>query len=239
MAVRKAETGQQKALTHRHKWAKPASQKADQPGKTVAPRRHSARLREKEGESERGLSASDILLPHHFSQFSFQRLHHTPPSSLRATVHTARPNKGQVPAFLLRAVFASHRQTASQGLFKGPANPIRLLICEALSPQTPASAGSTSQSITRLLVVIGGDRKSEGSRHHKASMQLGVSQEWQSETREGLSNTSHVMTAAPGTTQLHIGCEIWIRPLGFHLYLLLSTAQRKCVAYEQYMNKIN
>lgn len=100
-----------------------------------------------------------------------------PSSSLRATVHTARPNKGQVPAFLLRTSFASRRQTASQGLFKGPANPIRLLICEALSPRTPASAGTTSQGITRLLVVIGGDRESEGSRHHKASTQLGVSQE--------------------------------------------------------------
>lgn len=126
---------------------------------------------------KRGLSASDILSPIHFPQFSFQRLHHTPPFSLRATIHTARPNKGQVPAFLLRTSFASRRQTASQGLFKGPANPIRLLICEALSPRTPASAGTTSQGITQLLVVIGGDRESEGSRHHKASTRLGVSQE--------------------------------------------------------------
>lgn len=121
--------------------SQPASQKADQPGRTVAPWRHLARLREKGGESKcererkRGaLSASDTLLPLHFPQFSFQRLNHTPPSSLHATVHTARPNKGQVPAFLLRTSFASCRQTASQGLFKGPANPIRLLICEALSP---------------------------------------------------------------------------------------------------------
>lgn len=148
-----------------------------------------------------------------------------PPSSLRATVHTAMANKGQVPALLLRSIFASHRQTASQGLFKGPANPIRLLICEALSPRTPASVGTTSQGIMGLLVVIGGDRKSEDSMHHKASTQLWVSQEWQSESREGLTNTSHVMTAAPGTAQIHIGCEIWIRLVGFHLYLLLSTDQ--------------
>ena len=227
------------ALTYRHKWAKPASQKAEQPGRTVAPWRHLARLREKEREIEVVLSASDILLPPHFPQFSFQRLHSTPPSSLRATVHTARPNKGQVPAFLLRSSFASRRQTASQGLFKGPANPIRLLICEALSPRTPASVGTTSQGITGLLVVIGGDRESEGSMHHEASTQLGVSQEWQSESRAGLSNTSHVMTAAPGTAQIHIGCETWIRPVGFHLYLLLSTEHRVgggCLVYEQYIN---
>lgn len=37
----------------------------------------------------------------HNSAFRWWTL--TPPSSLRATVHTARPNKGQVPAFLLRA----------------------------------------------------------------------------------------------------------------------------------------
>lgn len=113
---------------------------------------------EREREREVVLSASDILLPLHFPQFSFQRLHSTPPFSLRATVHPARPNKGQVPAFLLRSSFASRRQAASQGLFKGPANPIRLLICEALSPRTPASVGTTSQGIMGLLVVIGGDR---------------------------------------------------------------------------------
>lgn len=84
--------------------------------------------REEDRERKGVLSASDILLPLHFPQFSFQRLHATPPSSLRATVHTARPNKGQVPAFLVRSSFASRRQTASQGLFKGPANPIRLLM---------------------------------------------------------------------------------------------------------------
>ncbi|KAI4824998.1 hypothetical protein KUCAC02_020703, partial [Chaenocephalus aceratus] len=54
--------------------------------------------------------------------------------------------------------FASRRRTASQGLFKGSANPIRLLICEALSPRTPASVETTSRGITGLLVVIGGDR---------------------------------------------------------------------------------
>lgn len=133
---------------------------------------------ERGSDSERGvLSASDILLPLHFPQFSFQRLHSTPPPSLRATVHTARPNKGQVPAFLLRSSFASRRQTTSHGLFKGSANPIRLLIFEALSPRTPASVGTTSQGIMGLLVVIGGDRESEGSMHHKASTRLGVSQE--------------------------------------------------------------
>ncbi len=217
------------ALTYRHKWAKQASQKADQPGRTVAPWRHSASLREKERKREREvvMSAGDMLLPLLFPQFSFQMLHSTPPSSFRATVHPARTNKGQVPAFLLRSSFASRRQTASQGLFKGPANPIRLLICEALSPQTPASVGTTSQGITGLLVVIGGDRESEGSMHHKASTRLEVSQGWQSESREGLANTSHVMTAASGTARVHIGCEIWIRPVGFHLYLLLSTEREK------------
>lgn len=119
----------------------------------------------------------DVLLPLHFPQFSFQMLRSTPPSSFRATVHTARPNKGQVPALLLRSSFASPRQTASQGLFKEPANPIRLLNCEALSPRTPASAETTSQGITELLVVTGGDRESEESRHHKASTQLQVIQE--------------------------------------------------------------
>ncbi|CAB1441032.1 unnamed protein product [Pleuronectes platessa] len=94
-----------------------------------------------------------------------------------ATVSTARPNKGQGCAFLLRSSFASRRQTASQSLFKRPANSIRWFICEALSPWTPASAGTTSQGIMGLLVVIGGDRESEGSRHHKASTRLGVSQE--------------------------------------------------------------
>lgn len=144
-------------LTHRHKWAKPPSQKADrarQDSGTIKTLNKTGSERER----ERVLSASDILLPLHFPQFSFQRLHSTPLSSLRATVHTARPNKGQVPAFLLRSSFASRRQTASQGLFKGPANPLRLLICEALSPQTPASVGTTSQGIMGLLVVIGGDR---------------------------------------------------------------------------------
>lgn len=134
--------------------------------------------REREREKEEKVSsASDILLPLHFPQFRFQRLHSPPPSSLRATVHTARPNKGQVPAFLLRTSFASRRQTASQGLFKGPANPIRLLICGALSPRTPASVGTASQGIMGLLVVIGGDTESEGSMHHKASTRLRVSQE--------------------------------------------------------------
>lgn len=99
------------------------------------------------------------------------------PSPLRATVHPARPNKGQVPASLLRSSFASRRQAASQGLFKGPANPIRLLICEALSPRTPASVGTTSQGIMGLLAVIGGDRESGRSTHHKASARLGVSRE--------------------------------------------------------------
>lgn len=215
------------ALTHRHKWAKPGparrstSHAAQWHHEDTYPdwERKRGRKRGREG----GLSASDILLPLNFPQLSFQRLHSTHPFSFHATVHTARPNKGQGSAFLLRSSFASRRQTASQGLFKGPANPIRLFICEALSPRTPASAGATSQGIIGLQVVIGGDRESEGSRHHKASTRLGVSQEWQSESREGLTNASHVMTAAPGTAQIHIGCEIRIRPLGFHLYLLLST----------------
>ncbi|KAK1887650.1 DNA-directed RNA polymerase subunit beta'' [Dissostichus eleginoides] len=67
-------------------------------------------------------------------------------------------------SFVNRSSFASRRRTASQGLFKGSANPIRLLICEALSPRTPASVGTTSWGITGLLVVIGGDRESEGKR---------------------------------------------------------------------------
>lgn len=220
------------ALTCRHKWAKPASQKADQPGRTVAPWRHWASLREEERKRKR--SGSECLLVIYFYLFSshnsaFRGYTPLPPTPLRATVHPARPNKGQVPAFLFRSSFASRRQTASQGLFKGPANPIRLLICEALSPQTPASVGTTSQGITGLLVVIGGDRESEGSMHHKASTRLQVSQDWQSESREGLPNTSHVMTAASGTERIHIGCEIWIRPVGFHLYLLLSTEQEEYV----------
>lgn len=145
------------------------------------------------------------------------------PSTVRATVHSARPNKGQGPTFLLRTSFTSPRQTASQALFKEPANPIRLLNCEALSPQTPASAGTTSESITELLVVTGGDRESEGSKDHKASTRLKVSQEWQSESRGGLSNTSHVMAAASEKALIHIGDETQIRLGGFHLYLLLST----------------
>ena len=163
-------------------------------------------------------------------------LHSTPPSSSLATIHTARPNKGQVPAFLLRTSFASPRQTASQGLFKEPANPIRLLNCKALSPQTPASAETTSEGITELLVVTGGDRESEGSRHHKASAQLKVRQEWQPGSRGGLSNTSHVLAAASGTAWIHIGCEIQIRLVRFHLYLLLYIQWRKCVLHEWHMN---
>lgn len=135
-------------------------QKGEQRVWTLAPKRHL----EKE--------MYFYLLTSHNSAF---RGNVSPPCSLRAVVPSVRPNKGQAPAFLLRTSFASRRQTASQSLFKDSANPIRLQISEALSPQTWASAGSTSQGIIELQAVIGGDRESEGSRHHKAVTWLGAS----------------------------------------------------------------
>lgn len=44
------------------------------------------------------------------------------------------------------------------------------------------------------------------------------------------------MTAAPGMAQIHIGCEIRIRLVGFYLYLLLSTKRVNCEVYEKYVN---
>lgn len=151
-----------------------------------------------------------------------------PPLSLRATVPAARPNEGQGCAFVSRSSFASRRQAASQDLFKGAANPITLLICEALSPRTPASVGTTSQGTVRLPLVIGPDRKSEGSMHHKASTRLSLSRQWQSEGREALTFASHVMTAPPGETAwLHIGVAVRIRLVEFHLYPLVNMKQRR------------
>lgn len=79
------------------------------------------------------------------------------------------------PPLSSRSSFASRRLTASQGLFWGLANPIRSLLHETESPQTPASAGGSSHGIAGMLPVIGCDRKSEPSRLHRASARLQVS----------------------------------------------------------------
>lgn len=165
MAVREGETQSPVALTHTNtnEQCQPEGRPAGQDSGTIKTEKEM-----KKEEQRRGIVCQCHYVYPLTSQNPAFSGHTLPPPSS----YTANPNKGQDSASLLRSSFASRRQMASQSLFKGSANPIRLLICEALSPQTPTSAGTTSEGIMGLLVVIGGDRESEGSRHHKASTGL-------------------------------------------------------------------
>lgn len=77
----------------------------------------------------------------------------------------------------------------------------------------------------KLLATIGGDRKSEGSMHHSVSLRPAPNQERQPANREGLNNTSHVMTEALGMARIHIGSATWIKLVGFNLHLVLYVEQ--------------
>lgn len=82
-------------LTQIRKACKP--KKADQPDKPLAPWRHLSRLRER-NEAIEEESASDILSPLPTIQLSDAPLYSSFLSFLYATVHSAKPNKGQVPS---------------------------------------------------------------------------------------------------------------------------------------------